>query len=429
MTPDSRFDWFTSRQWRALAIFAGLFAFVAVAGSAVDRTDYHILIHASPYLGSWDPIWTWWTLLPVGALAVAIWSVRFTGSWKFSKAVIWWYLIALGFGLALSRVEGPFGWTKSMFHPYEYYRSVELIHGTGDFLRHFISKVNTYSLHVQGHPPLYVLCMYWLASVGLPGRGWAAAMTITVAYSAVPAAAIAVRNLTDSTTAQRLLPLLAIAPTAVWLVTSSDGFYAGVLSWAICATVVAVRRSSRTIGFIGGLIFGAALYLSFGMTVPIIVVCAILAYRRAWQVLVPLIAGIGIVAAVFFVAGYSWFAGLAEIRRIYDIITSPYRPYWWFVFANVVAIGTVIGPVPWMGLVELRDRRVRPLLLGAAACIGIADLSGLALGETERIFLPFGTWLMVGALGMAISVRHTRRALALQGTLAIVLGVMIRTVF
>ena len=429
MTPTARPARLTRRQWRALAIFAGLFAFVAVVGAAVDRTDYHILIHASPYLGSWDPIWTWWTLLPIAVLATGVWSVRQSNEWKFSTTVVWWYVVALGFGLALSRIEGPYGWTKSMFHPYEYYRSVELIHGTGDFLRHFISKVNTYSLHVQGHPPLYVLSMYWLAAIGLPGRGWATAMTITVAYSAVPAVAITVRCLTDSATAKRLLPLLAIAPTAVWIVTSSDAFYAGVLSWAICAAVVARSRSSATLGFVAGLVFGAALYLSFGMTVPIIVVCVMLAYTRAWRVVVPLIAGIAVVAAVFFAAGYSWFAGLAEIRRIYAIITSPYRPYWWFVFANLVAIGTVIGPAPWMGLAELRDRRVRPLLLGAAACIAIADISGLALGETERIFLPFGTWLMVGALGMAISIRHTRRALMMQGTLAIVLGVMIRTVF
>ncbi len=419
----------TRQQWRALGIFAGLFAFVAIVGAAIDRTDYHILIHASPYLGSWDPIFTWWTLLPIGVVVIAVVLVRPAAQWSFRRNVFLWFGIAASFGLALSRIEGPNGWTKSLFHPYEYYRSVQLVHGTGDFLRHFNQRVATYSLHVQGHPPLYVLSMYWLTVVGLPGRGWAAAMTIAVAYSAVIAIAIVVRSMADAATAKRLLPLIAIAPTAVWLVTSSDAFYAGVLAWTVAATVVAIQRSSWAMGALAGVSCGACLYLSFGMTVPVIVLSAVVVYRRSWRVLVGLVAGCGAVAIVFSAAGYSWFAGLSEIRRIYAIITSPYRPYWWFVFANVVAIGSVIGPVPWLGLVELRDRRVRPLLIGAAVCIAVADVSGLALGEVERIFLPFGTWLMVGALGMAISVRHTRLGVAIQGTLAIVLGVMIRTVF
>jgi hypothetical protein len=64
------------------------------------------------------------------------------------------------------------------------------------------------------------------------------------------------------------------------------------------------------------------------------------------------------------------------------------------------------------------------VLCGAAlAGLAVADLSGYARGETERIWLPFAPWLLVATGAASRNVRGRQGWLAVQVTAALTLQV------
>jgi methylthioxylose transferase len=78
---------------------------------------------------------------------------------------------------------------------------------------------------------------------------------------------------------------------------------------------------------------------------------------------------------------------------------------------------------PWQQAV--RRRPVMWLVLAAAVSVAVADKSGLSKAEVERIWLPFGVWLVSGA-ALVPSVSR-RWWLAAQAVTALVVGHLILT--
>lgn len=251
---------------------------------------------------------------------------------------------------------------------------------------------------------------------------------------------------------------------------SADGLFAGVAAAGLALAVVGVvsrRRFAGAMAAFGGVLLGLTGYLSYGLLLLAVVVGAaaccsvgVLAARGPWArrclgrwALV--VIGVLAVAVTFSTAGFFWFAGLAELHvRYYQGIASV-RPYSYFVWANLAALALSAGPVAAAGLARaltvLRhvrddqpsDGRLRlrqlgrwwssraetlvpaAIAVGALLAVVIADLSGMSKAETERIWLPFGFFLVCGLA--LLPRRATRWAMAVQVGCALMVNHLVLT--
>ena len=96
--------------------------------------------------------------------------------------------------------------------------------------------------HVSGHPPGALLTFVWLDRIGLGGGAWAGLLCLLVGSSAAAAIVVAVRALADENTARLAAPFVAVAPTAIWVAVSADGYFAGVAAWGIALLALAARQ-------------------------------------------------------------------------------------------------------------------------------------------------------------------------------------------
>ena len=101
---------------------------------------------------------------------------------------------------------------------------------------------------MSGHPPGALLTFVWLDRIGLGGGAWAGLLCLLVGSSAAAAIVVAVRALADEETARLAAPFVAVAPTAIWIAVSADGYFAGVAAWgiALLALAVAARLGGRS---------------------------------------------------------------------------------------------------------------------------------------------------------------------------------------
>jgi hypothetical protein len=178
-------------------------------------------------------------------------------------------------------------------------------------------------------------------------------------------------------------------------------------------------------------LLGGCLYLSYGLVLAGLFPLAVaLAARR----IVPLLvagAGVAGVVAAFTVAGFWWLDGYEQVKlRYYQPGEFGLeRPYGYWVWADLAALVLAIGPAAVSGLRRaLAGRAPVPLiLLSGAALLAVlaADLSGLSKAEVERIWLPFGVW-MVATAGL-LPARHVRWWLAAQALVALAVNHLLLT--
>ena len=319
------------------------------------------------------------------------WRVLLTGT--VAATLAWTVSLAVMSGW--HSLQGP------MELPGHYLGDVGAVGSPTVFLSHFVERIGTYGTHVRAHPPGFVLLLALLARLGLGGGGWAAALVIGGGVAAVPAVLLTLRAVAGESAARRAAPFLVLAPTALYVATTADAFFAGVAAWSVALVVLASttepgrRADRRALG--GGLLFGAALMLSYGLALVAIIPIAVAVARGVARPLA--LAGLAALAvlAAARLAGFSWWAGLAATRHEYLASVASVRPYGYFLFANLAALAIITGPATVVGLVRLRDRGVALLVGAALAAVMVADLSGMSKGEVERIWLPFAVWLLPAA--------------------------------
>ena len=93
-------------------------------------------------------------------------------------------------------------------------------------------------------------------------------LCLLVGSSAAAAIVVAVRALADEDTARLAAPFVAVAPTAIWIAVSADGYFAGVAAWGIALLALAARRTVRVpvLAAAGaGLLLGWAIFLNYGL--------------------------------------------------------------------------------------------------------------------------------------------------------------------
>jgi hypothetical protein len=148
----------------------------------------------------------------------------------------------------------------------------------------------------------------------------------------------------------------------------------------------------------GGVLLGLGCYLSYGLVLMGVLALAVVLIRRSWAVLFAGVVGAGAVAVAFTVLGFDWLTGYHLVQQRYYQGLAAQRPYLYWVWADLAILAVSAGPAAVAGLrrtvKQAQPGAVRWLPLAALAAILAADLSGFSKAEVERIWLPFGVWLL-----------------------------------
>ena len=401
---------------------------------------------AAPLFGTWE-IHASWGTLPAVLIAVAavLWGPVVVQRLSWRTLTLGTWATACGWAFALAMIDGwQRGFAGRLTTPEEYLSQVHSITDIPATLRTFASRILDYQpdswvTHVSGHPPGALLTFVWLDRIGLHGGAWAGLLCLLVGSSAAAAVLVGVRALADEQTARRAAPFVAVAPTAIWVAVSADGYFAGVAAWGIALLAVAVHRPLRfptLVAAAAGLLLGWGVFLSYGLALLGLPALAVLVsapdWRPAVRVLGPAVLAALAVAVAFAVAGFSWFDGYTLVQQRYWQGIAKYRPFqywWWANLASVVCaigLGSVAGITRVFDVAAIRRRRgFGLLLLAMLAAVVCADLSMLSKAEVERIWLPFTIWLT--AAPALLSLRSHRLWLALNAAGALLVNTVMLT--
>ncbi|MFJ9418842.1 hypothetical protein ACIRPT_32505 [Streptomyces sp. NPDC101227] len=439
-----------------LAAAAGvlLVAAAAVVGTLIQRTTGNLRVNWPPLYASWFP--------HVGpgtpaALTVAVLVIAYgpplAARLPWRSLVLTGWLAAMAWTWSLALIDGfQTGIARRLTTEYEYLTVIRRFDRLGPALRDFTHHIllhhgpDSWPAHVAGHPPAAVLTFVGLDRIGLGGGAWAGIWCLTLGTSAAAAALIALRALTDEPTARRAAPFLALAPAAVWVGTSADGYFAAVAAWALALLALAATRSVRApapAALAAGLLFGLTCYLSYGLTLIALIAAAILLMSRTLRPLPLFLAGAAAVAAGFTLAGFNWWEGYRLLVERYYQGAAAVRPYTYWIWGNLACTVLITGLATVAGLRHalaaappaLRRLRHAPpgtaadrlvlLTLAALAALLAADLSGMSKAETERIWLPFAVWLLPAAA--LLPAARQRHWLTAQAALALVVNHLLYT--
>ncbi|MGX1757462.1 hypothetical protein ACWIG5_11210 [Streptomyces lydicus] len=452
------------RDLLAAAGAALLVAVAALVGTVIERANGSLHVNWPPLYASWSP-----HLGPgtPAALAVAVLvivhgpSVAARLPWR--RLVLSGWAAALAWTGALALIDGwRTGIAGRLTTAYEYLTVIRRFDDLGPALRDFTHHIldnapDHWPAHVAGHPPAAVLTFVGLDRIGLGGGGWAGIWCLTAGTSAVAAVLIALRALTDEPTARRAAPFLVLTPAAVWVGTSADGYFAAVAAWSLALLALAATHPAlprlplpgapvpAAAALASGLLLGLTCYLSYGLTLIALIAAAILLLARSARPLPFLAAGALAVAAVFTLAGFSWWEGYQLLVERYYQGAAAVRPYAYWVWANPACTVLLIGPAavaalrrtltaaptalrglgPSAGPLRAPTARLAVLLAAVLLAVLTADLSGMSKAETERIWLPFAVWLPA-ACALLPTARH-RPWLTAQAVLALLINHLLHT--
>ncbi|WP_406817631.1 hypothetical protein [Mycobacterium sp. M23085] len=408
---------------------------------------------AAPIFGEWLIHASWGTGPAIAiAIAVVAWGPVLSQRLSWRALTLGSWATACGWAFALAMIDGwQRGFVGRLTTRDEYLSQVPSITDIGATLRTFASRIvdyqpNSWTTHVSGHPPGALLTFVWLDRLGLHGGAWAGLLCLLCGSSAAAAVMIAVRALADEQTARRAAPFVALAPTAIWVAVSADGYFAGVAAWGIALLAVAVHRPVRFPALTAagaGLLLGWGVFCNYGLMLMGLPALAVLAsaqqpdngwahWRAILRALGPAALAAIAVAVAFAVAGFFWFDGYTLVQQRYWQGIAKFRPFQYWSWANLACVVCAIGLGGVAGISRVFDwaairRRsgFHLLLLGVLAAVVCADLSMLSKAEVERIWLPFTVWLTAAAA--LLPVRSHRIFLALNAVGALALNTVILT--
>ena len=191
-----------------------------------------------------------------------------------------------------------------------------------------------------------------------------------------------------------------------------------------------------------GLLLGWAWYLSYGLTVFVVLGVVVLLIARSVRPLPYVILGVLVWVVAFTAAGFWWLDGYTTLVERYYQGAAKVRPYSYFLWANLAAQVLTVGLAGVAGLrraawqVWPAVKRIRSTAPGGSGALSVlvaaallmmllADVSGMSKAETERIWLPFAVWLLPAC---ALLPRRAHRcALAAQAVLALAVNHLLLT--
>ncbi|OBK53762.1 hypothetical protein [Mycobacterium sp. 1081908.1] len=401
---------------------------------------------ATPIFGAWE-IHAGWGTGPAILLAVAavVWGPHVAQRLSWRALTLGTWATAGAWAFALAMIDGwQRGFAGRLTTRDEYLSQVPAITDIPAAVRTFASRIvdyqpNSWVTHVSGHPPGALLTFVWLDRIGLHGGAWAGLLCLLAGSSAAAAVVIAVRALADERTARMAAPFVAVAPTAIWVAVSADGYFAGVAAWGLALLAVAVHRPVRFPALVAagaGLLLGWSVFLSYGLMLLGLPALAVLVSAADWRAVLRALGPAALaalaVAIAFAVAGFYWFDGYTLVQQRYWQGIAKDRPfqYWWW--ANLACVVCAIGLGSVAGITRVFDRSAirrrsgfHLILLAMLAAIACADLSMLSKAEVERIWLPFTIWLTTAPALMPV--RSHRVWLAINAIGALLVNILIVT--
>jgi methylthioxylose transferase len=401
-----------------LATWGFLVTAVAISGSVLGRAHPEIHLNAPPLFGLVSPHLSWRVAPAVVLGTAAIICAPRVAQWlRWSTLLVVVVVAAAAWALALSFAGGESSWYGPLAGGHDYLGEVDRIDSLWPWVVGFTEHLADLPVHVQGHPPGFVVFLYGLGQIGLGGPQAAAVLVLGVGASGAAAVLIALRRLIDEETARAAAPFVVLAPAAIWIATSADALFAGVAAWAIALGLTAVTGTdvrADVTAIAGGIVFGIALLLTYGVA-PLGLLVIAAAWNRRQMRPVLLYAPAAVIPLVVAAAlGFSWPSGLLATRSAYLAGVAADRPYWFFLASNVAAFTLILGPATLVALARAGATKISVVILPALVAVGFLALSGMTKGEVERIWLPYALWI----LPVAYLLPEASRRLWLAGQVA-----------
>ena len=414
----------------------------------LDIGPERLATHAgsAPIFGAWEIHASWGTGPAILiAMAAVVWGPALAQRLSWRALTLGTWATACAWAFALAMIDGwQRGFAGRLTTKDEYLSQVPTISDIPAMVRTFSSRIvdyqsNSWVTHVSGHPPGALLTFVWLDRIGLHGGAWAGLLCLLAGSSAAAAVVIAVRALADEQTARRAAPFVAVAPTAIWVAVSADGYFAGVAAWGLALLAAAVHRPVRFPALVAagaGLLLGWSVFLSYGLVLLGLPALAVLISASDWRAVLRALGPAALtslaVAVTFAVAGFYWFDGYTLVQQRYWQGIAKDRPFQYWGWANLACVVCAIGLGSVAGIGRVFDRAAirrrsgfHLLLLAMLAVIVCADLSMLSKAEVERIWLPFTIWLT--AVPALLPVRSHRLWLAVNAAGALLVNTIMVT--
>ncbi|WP_103355483.1 hypothetical protein [Amycolatopsis sp. CA-128772] len=401
----------------AVAAAAVLVAAATAVGLYYNRPDSGVVIFVSapPLFAGWLPhVGPGSVFAVLVAVAVVLHGPALAARLPWRGALTAGYLASLAWIFSLAMVDG---WTRGfaghLTIPQEYLHEVPGITDIPRMLREFSSRIldfqpHSWTTHVSGHPPGATLVFVWLDRLGLHGGAWAATAVVLVGSLVAVAVPATIALLGRPEAARDVLPFAVLTPGAVWIGVSADGLFAGVTATGLALLALSAkgfavgRRFAVPAGLAAGVLLGFGIFLSYGLVLLGVLALVVAVLGRQWRAAALAIGAALAVVGVFAWTGFWWLDGYHLVVERYYQGVALVRPYSYWVWADLAAVTVALGPA----VVAAVRRGLRfpsralltdpVVLLGLAALVAIlfADVSGLSKAETERIWLPFGAWLL-----------------------------------
>ncbi|ONH36766.1 MULTISPECIES: hypothetical protein [Protofrankia] len=274
-------------------------------------------------------------------------------------------------------------------------------------LRTFTEHTGADGYGARARPPGPTLLVWALAQLGITAPTALGAVLTALGAVTVPLVAIAVRSLCHEAAARRLVPVLVLAPWALWTVASVDAVTAAVGAAFVTLGVVGSEPGRRLWWAVAcGLFFGVATLFDYAM--PWLGATVVATYFVRRRPLLNVITGGCFLVPLSLLSlwGFSWSDGLAAAREgaahtaaragLAGAATLPES-------LTRLPVGLAVVLVACGPLIIRAVRRIRltpgwPFLVGAVPAVLFGVLTGLAATALEWSWLPFYCWLVVPAL-------------------------------
>lgn len=425
---------------------------MAAAMLVPAATGWNVEVKSFPPLHAlWDPRVGPGTV-PAVLLAVlaTLFAAQVAEREPWPRLLLWTFLAALAWLLALALVDGAAGIGTILDHRYEYLRTARRLDDFGAALPDWVSRITyerlpqNWPVHVAGHPPGATLFFWVLVRLGL-GSALAAGYVVTVIAATTPVAVLlTLRALRAGDLARRAVPFLVFGPAAIWSAVSGDAVFAALAAWGMAALAVAASRASWRSrvawALLAGLLLGYLVMMSYGLPLMGVLALVVVALgsddaRRWWVVPVAAVAALAVVLA-FAAHGFDYLDAFDALRTRYWQGVASRRPPEYWMWANLAALAFAAGPVAGAGVALLlrsprafvldgSTRVLAALALAGVAMVVAADVSQMSRAEVERIWLPFVPWLLLACA--LLPERWRRVGLGVQVGVALVVQHLLDT--
>ena len=399
--PDSQPSWRSSSA-RDLALWAGLVALGLGLTVLAVRVGARVGVASPPFTGRYRLKLDLGSLLaPVIAIGALLAINRGIGQRLPWRAVLLaGFLLAFSWAIALALVDGGNGLAQPLDLPRSYLHDVPMVGNDPiGFLRRYVSAAPTLSIDSRQHPPGAVLLLWALGRLGLHSPEVLGVLITAVGALSVPLVAVAVRSLCHEPAARALVPVLALAPYAVWLAVSLDAVTLTICAAAVaCGVLGSEPRRSPWWAAAAGLLIGVGALFSYSVAWLGTSILVVYFVRR--RPLLNVVSGAASLVPVGLarMAGFVGPDGLTAAQADFSLRVGPHRSWALWAMLDVLLVLIAAGPTIVPAARKIRLTPGWPFLVGAALAVLFAIVSGLSRGEVERSFLPFFPWLLVAAV-------------------------------